>query len=316
MATHEKRSRKINTKSKYEETINSENLKLLKKYMIYIKNKNLAKTTIYNYERDLIYWLSWINEHKLNCHLSEIDDDMVEEFIYFVREQGNNANRIKRRLSSIAAFYKYLKMKRLINDNPMDYIERPKNGLPVVKQTYLTKEQMIQIDNLLKDDDLNVYVYFLVSVSTAARIAAICSLRWEQLNVDEYIFEDVREKEGYIVDLILTELTVNKLLELKSYRENNNIDDDGYIFITSHNKQLSPTTANSWCKKIGEKIGEPTLHPHDWRHSVATIMKNDGADLVDISEMLNHSGTDVTRKHYIKISSEEKRKKIQKFQIL
>ena len=47
-------------------------------------------------------------------------------------------------------------------------------------------------------------------------------------------------------------------------------------------------------------IGQPTLHCHDFRHSYANLMKSEGVNLEDISTMLNHSGTDVTKKHYLK----------------
>ena len=59
------------------------------------------------------------------------------------------------------------------------------------------------------------------------------------------------------------------------------------------------STLHSWCKKVGELIDVP-LHPHDFRHSGATLLKNMGMSLEDVSTLLNHAGTDVTRKHYIK----------------
>ena len=55
-------------------------------------------------------------------------------------------------------------------------------------------------------------------------------------------------------------------------------------------------------------IGEPTLHCHDFRHSYATLLKNEGVNLEDVSVMLNHSGTDVTKKFYIKTDTSKVRK--------
>lgn len=63
---------------------------------------------------------------------------------------------------------------------------------------------------------------------------------------------------------------------------------------------ITSSTAGDWCKKIGEMIDEPTLHPHDFRHSGATLLKNAGMSLEDVSSLLNHAGTDVTNKYYIK----------------
>ena len=53
-------------------------------------------------------------------------------------------------------------------------------------------------------------------------------------------------------------------------------------------------------QKIGEMIGIPTLHPHDFRHSGATLLKNAGMPLEDVSELLSHESTDTTKKYYIK----------------
>lgn len=76
----------------------------------------------------------------------------------------------------------------------------------------------------------------------------------------------------------------------------------GYFF-SGHNtpeQPISAGTLNDWCKHIGQMIGVPTLHPHDFRHSGATLLKNAGMQLEDVSALLNHSGTDVTKKFYIK----------------
>ena len=57
---------------------------------------------------------------------------------------------------------------------------------------------------------------------------------------------------------------------------------------------------NQWCKKIGDMIGVPTLHAHDFRHSGATLYKNEGMSLEDVSKLLNHLSTDITKKFYLK----------------
>ena len=115
---------------------------------------------------------------------------------------------------------------------------------------------------------------------------------------------DVLEKEGKIVDLMFSKEVSELLKELKEYRTEHGIEDGGYVFVgTKINGAWMPitsSTAGDWCKKIGEMIDEPTLHPHDFRHSGATLLKNAGMSLEDVSSLLNHAGTDVTNKYYIK----------------
>lgn len=78
--------------------------------------------------------------------------------------------------------------------------------------------------------------------------------------------------------------------------------------ICNADNPIQDSTLNSWCKKIGNMIGVPTLHPHDFRHSYATLLRNAGVSLEDVSTMLNHSGTDVTKKFYIKVDTTKVRK--------
>ena len=144
-----------------------------------------------------------------------------------------------------------------------------------------------------------------------ARVNAIASLKWDQVDFDERICSNVLEKEGKIVELSFSKETKEYMEKLIQYRKENGIDDHGRLFITPYvteDKPIRNSTLNDWCKKIGNMIGVPTLHPHDFRHSYATLLKNEGVSLEDVSTMLNHSGTDVTKKFYIKVDTSKVRK--------
>ena len=95
--------------------------------------RNLSPATQYAYELDLTEWLVWIHENQDNKSVRELTDDDITEFLYFCKCKGNNAERIKRRLSSIAAFYKFMRKKKLIIENPTEFIDRPKKGLQIVQ---------------------------------------------------------------------------------------------------------------------------------------------------------------------------------------
>ena len=123
----------------------------------------------------------------------------------------------------------------------------------------------------------------------------------EQVNFDERKVEDVLEKGDKVVDLYFSNEVKELLLKLKKDRENKGIDCE-YVFAVNYRgnwQGVKPSTLHSWCQKVGNLIDSP-LHPHDFRHSGATLLKNMGMSLEDVSTLLNHAGTDVTRKHYIK----------------
>jgi len=211
-----------------------------------------------------------------------------------------------------------LRRKKLIKENPAEFICRPKNESAVIKQTFLTREQIrLMRKKLLENGDIQLTVYAFLSLTTMARVNAISHLRWEQVDFNERICEDVLEKEGKIVELSFSEETAGYMKELIKYRKEHNINDYGWLFGSkTSDKPVSNSTLNDWCKKIGGMIGVPTLHPHDFRHSYATLLKNEGGlSLEDVSALLNHSGTDVTKKFYIKEDTTKIRKKKDEFKI-
>jgi len=284
--------------------INPESLKMIHKYKQDMSIRELSPKTVYNYLTDLNQWLIYVYDNQFNQSVLELNEDDITEFIYWCKIQGNNTERIKRRMSSISAFYIYLHKKRLIKENPMTFIDRPKKGSPVVTQTFLTLEQVeLMKQKLQEHGDLQLQTYALFSLSTMARVNAVANLKWEQVDLERRTCTNVLEKEGKLVDLFFSEEVRDLLIAIKEKRANEGIDDHGWVFTTPQATATTPiqnSTLNEWCKKIGAMINVPTLHCHDFRHSGATLLKNLGMPLEDVSALLNHSGTDVTRKFYIK----------------
>ena len=293
--------------------INPETLKLFQKYQIDMSIRDLSENSIKQYNTDLMQWFIYMHDNQFNLSVLEATDEDLEEYYYWRKQQGNNVNRMKRIMSSISAFYKFLRKKKLIKESPVEFIERPKQGQPITVQTYLTTDEIkLMREKLLEYGDLQLLVYAFISLTTMARVNAIAHLRWEQIDLDERVCENVLEKEGKIVELSFSEEVKDYLIQLKNYREGNNINDYGWLFYTpfvTENKCILSGTLNEWCKRIGSMIGHPTLHPHDFRHSFATLLKNEaGLSLEDVSMLLNHSGVDVTRKFYIKEDTSKVRK--------
>lgn len=310
--------------------VNPETLKLWGKYRIDMSIRELSEKTIAGYQNDLEAWWVYIYDKQDNKSVIELTEDDITEFIYFCKTEGNNSRRIKRRMSSISAFYKFLAKKRLISENPTLYIDRPKKDTDVTTQTFLTQEQVDDMKAKLaknveravgignKHRAMQWQVYALFSLSTMARINAVHNTRWEQVDFTNRTVNNVVEKEGYIVTLYFSKEVCGLLEGLQAFRGENGIDDNGYVFVSRVNgiyDICSTGTLTDWCHSIGEMIGVPTLHAHDFRHSGATLLKNKGMALEDVSTLLNHSGTDVTRKFYIRADSKKITENKDKFEI-
>lgn len=290
--------------------INTETMKLYGKYKVDMSLRELSPKTMSGYDNDLSHWFIYIYDNQANQCITELDEDDITEFLYYCKTEGNNTERMKRRMSSISAFYKFLRKKRIIKENPMEFIDRPKRGVPIVVQTFLTEEQVaLMREKLAEYKETNrvnareYQLYAMFSLSTMARVNAVANLKWEQIDLDERVCNDILEKEGKYVTLYFSEEVRDLLTELKEYRIENSINDGGYVFYGNVDGVFQPVTngtLNQWCKKIGDMIDVPTLHPHDFRHSGSQLLKIKGMDIQDISTLLNHSGLDVTKKFYLR----------------
>lgn len=297
------------------QNINKETLALWKKYKIDMELRELSERTQDGYYNDLLHWWIYIYDNQDNRCITELTEDDLTEFFYYCKRGGNNSRRMRRRMASISAFYKYLRKKKIISENPMEFIDRPTKDTDVAVQTFLTAEQVAEMRNALqrcvndaqsdhqKHFWLTLRGYAFFSLSTMARVTAVSNVKWDQVDFEERVVTGVVEKEGYVVDLYFSAETRDYLLELRNYRVEKKIDDGGYLFAANGNGKYDKATISTiglWCKKIGNMISVPTLHPHDFRHSGATLLKNSGMNLEDVSKLLNHKSTDVTSKFYIK----------------
>lgn len=286
--------------------INPETLSILQKYKVDMSMRNLSEKTQQHYIYDLERWFIYILDNQQNRSIKELTDEDIMEFLYFCKSEGNNAERIKGILATISAMYRYLRKKRQIQENPCEFIDRPKKGAAITQQTYLTPEQVaLMRERLISSDNLQLRVYAMLSLSTMARVTAISSIRWDMIDLENKIIKGVLEKEGKIVDLYFSDEVKYLLVQLKKQREMKGRDDHGWLFYSGRNKEkpINAGTLNEWCKRIGDMIGVPTLHPHDFRHSGATLLKNAGMALEDVSTLLNHENTNTTKRFYIKEDS-------------
>lgn len=286
------------------EKINPDNIAFLEKYKVDMAIRDLSEGTQKQYIQNLQQWFIFILDKQGNKKVTELDDDDITAFLYYCKSEGNNGARMKLRTSVISAFYRFLRKKRYMTSNPTEFIESPKKITPVIVQTYLTPEQVaLMREKLIESGDLQLRLYATLSLSTMARLSAIASLRWEQVNFKECKITGVLEKEGKIVDLYFNDEVKYLLQAVKREHTRKGKNDKGWVFYTgrtTEKKHINKTTLEAWCKRIGKMIDVPTLHPHDFRHSGATLLKNAGMSLEDVSVLLNHESTDTTKRFYIK----------------
>lgn len=308
------------------EKVNPKNKELVRKYFVF-KNMNLSESSKKAYESDFNQWLVFISENYDNQYILEFDTDdatdMLEDFIAFCTSVlKNNERRIQRRMSSISSFYLYLRKKRKIKENPIEFLDRPRIGKgekPQIKQTFLTKEQVEAIrKGLKKIGDTQLELFFEFGLSTMARVNAISNVKIEQIDFKTGRIENVLEKEGYLVTLFPSKRCMDLIKKWLKERENKGIQSE-YLFVVKYggeyNKVNKATLQTSWIKKIGDIIGIPDLHCHDLRHSGSNLLFHAGMSLEHVSKLLSHKSTQVTQDHYLQINYNAIQDEKSKFEI-
>ena len=285
------------------------------------KNEATKNTTYKTYFNNMKQFVEYIKKYENNRYLLSKDTlkiivSVLERYIRYCREaKGNNARTINNKITAISSFYIWAVKRDLIATHPFrDKLDRLK-VTDVEKRRnsyYLTNKEIIEINikmQMEKNFNLQDRIIFNLIIDTACRISALQSIRIDNINLEQGIISGIVEKEQKIVEFAVFEETVSLIKEWLECRKKNKIDCE-YLLVTKYNgvfKQMSKSTIRDKVRKIGKLVGIENLYPHSLRKtSINLIAKTAGIDLA--SEFANHSGTDVTKKHYIKKTTAKDRK--------
>ncbi|WP_073016993.1 site-specific tyrosine recombinase XerD [Flavobacterium micromati] len=274
-------------------------------WIIHIKNfqsylrieRGLSKNTIENYSYDIERLVSFLKENKIDVSPIKITEESVQQFIYAVSKQVNTRSQ-SRIISGLKSFFSYLIFEDLRSNNPLELIDSPKTGRKL-PDTLSVEE----IDNLIAAIDLS-------SSEGERNRAMIETLYGCGLRVSELITlknSDLFFEEGFIKItgkgnkqrfVPISEVT-QKYIEM--YRETVRIHvniQKGYedtLFLNRRGRQLTRAMIFTIIKNLAVKIKlNKTISPHTLRHSFATHLLENGADLRSIQLMLGHESITTT----------------------
>ena len=271
--------------------------------------KKYSKETTENYKIDLYLFLNYCKDNKLNKFSNITYDNLRKYLVYLSNEKKYSNKSISRHISSLHSLYNYLIDEEVIENNPMNLINSPKKEfrLPV----YLTSNELEDIINtpdktkkVGKRDVLILEMFY----STGIRLSELVNIKIGDIDFinkkikilgkgskERYVLYGDRCKE-YLEDYINN----TRKYYLKETNE--------YLFLNQHGKVLTTSGIEYIVKKILKQSGTNLkLTPHVLRHTFATHMLNEGADLMTVKELLGHSDLSTTG-IYTHVSNEHLRK--------
>lgn len=262
--------------------------------------KNFSEHTLAAYASDIVSYILWLD----NVSCTNVDFNKLREYLHFIQRFDYKKTTIARKVASIRTFYKFLFRERYIDSNPALSLSAPKRPKSLPK--FLTPEEVEQILNNVKIETPAGFrnrVILELLWATGMRISELSNLNFGDLNLDENeirVFgKGAKERivlvsdraKGYLVQYI------NSARKLIAPEYNTNeINDDTPLFINNTGYRLQNKTVRKVINEIVEKIELPKkVTPHVFRHSFATKLIENGADLRVVQELLGHAGISNTQ---------------------
>ena len=270
--------------------------KHIKQFLDFIQNeKKLSNNTLQSYSRDINQYKDYLETNKINY--LKVDNEKIKEYLNYLQEIGKKTSTISRNLASIRSFYQYLIRIKKIRRDPTENIQSPKVAKRV--PSVLTSQEVELLLDQPKDVDLKGTrdkAMLEVAYATGMRVTEIISLNIEDVNVEEG-FVTCRAV-GKQRTIPLGSLSIKALKEYIEEARPIMIRDENEksLFVNVNGKRL--TRQGFW--KIVKFYKEQAhiskdITPHVLRHSFATHLLQNGADLKAIQTMLGHS--DISSTH-------------------
>ena len=266
----------------------------LKYFLSYLEvERNFSSHTLRAYSSDITAFLIWLDKRPVD----EIKYSTIKEYLLFIYKFNYSKTTLARKISAIRTFYKYLYRENLSSTNPVIGINSPKKQkkLPEVLSEQEIEQILNKVDISTPSGFRNRTILELL-YATGMRISELCSLEFQNLNLDnneitvfgkgskERIVLISKRAKEFLEDYIKTA----RNLVAKGFEVTNTPQSP--IFINNTGYKLQPQTVRMVLRKIMENLALPkNVTPHKFRHSFATKMLDNGADLRIVQELLGHA---------------------------
>lgn len=264
-----------------------------------IVEKGLAKNTIISYERDLKSYIKYFRNVEQLTNFNDVERIHIIHFLGHLKEQGKSSRTLARHVASIRAFHQFLLRERVSDHDPSVHIETPK-----LERTLPKVLNLVEVETLLESPDtkdqygIRDKAMLELLYATGIRVSELIGLQTGDVHLTMGFVRCIgKGNKERIIPIGKTALAA-----LEYYVNNGRSHfiskkhHDNALFLNHHGKQLTRQGFWKILKKLAKGAGiEKELTPHTLRHSFATHLLENGADIRAVQEMLGHSDISTTQ---------------------
>ena len=274
----------------------------MKNYPLIINNylrlqRCLSQNTAVSYGLDIEKLICYLEKYNITETPANIEEDTLRQFVYEVAKDLN-ARSQARLISALKSFFKFMMYEKGREDFPMSLIETPKIGVKLPDTLSLQEiDAMLASIDLSTDEGHRNKAMIEMLYACGLRVSELISLRLSDLFFDEDFIRVMGK--GSKQRLVPIEAYTQK--QVKQYIDNQRRQlkiakgHEDFVFLNRRGKQLTRAMIFTIVRQVAENIGlQKTISPHTFRHSFATHLLENGANLRAIQMMLGHENITTT----------------------
>ena len=277
------------------------NKDLLEQFRAYILvEKNFSQYTAKAYTSDVMSFLIWLE----GTNVSLVDYNKIREYLRFIYKYNYKKTTVARKISALRTFYKYLYRERVVESNPVSGVSAPKKTKSLPK--FLNKEEIEQILNNVNIESPSGFrnrAILELLWATGMRISELSGLNFGDLNLEHNEIKVFGK--GSKERIVLISERAKQYLERYIHTARRLVardfppppqEENSPVFINNTGYRLNTKTIRNVINSIVERISLPKkVTPHMFRHSFATYLIENGADLRVVQELLGHASISNTQ---------------------
>jgi len=255
--------------------------------------KRASLKTIEAYKIDILQFIKFIEKNSVTQY-SQINERFIRRYLFYLNDQKMKTTSVRRKLSALRRFFNYLLKREFIEKNSFVNISSPKKArkLPNTLSEKMFYEIIAQIEKENSDNKSEVILMFELLYGDALRVSELCNLNISDIDfANNHIRIFGKGSKTRFVP-ISRKIREKLITQIKQRNSNKNSP----LFVTKKGLRVTPRQIQFLVKHyVKDSTSSEKQTPHTFRHSAATHMLDNGADLLAVKELLGHENLSTTQ---------------------